>query len=264
MAAVVVEACAFSAPCHGVVISDILCWAKNLLDSYSLDRVARFLVAFCKVSVLLDVEKQVTGYLEGLGDAGAGAPSMRRTGSRGKDYVDAFKIATKLVEVVQWLTGKEVKLCSENLSALPPMGFGILCKEVTDSYSASLAESAGIPATPALTTIEERMERLTSIEKKIESLAKQLQQCTVPALVGGLSSSEWPALPEKKGGTAAAGENVWSPASLSYTTPPSVSVRIKEAASRKPVKSTSSAVMGIGMSEKLKSTPIYKEDLPER
>ena len=71
MAAIVVDAGSFSSPCPGVILSEILCWVKNLLCSYSVDNVAKFLVAFCKAEVLQKTEEEVRAFLEGMEDAGA-------------------------------------------------------------------------------------------------------------------------------------------------------------------------------------------------
>ena len=69
------------------------------------------------------------------------------------DFVDAFKMAKRLVEVVQWLGGKSVKVCSEDLSALPPVGFGIVSVSTARAYCEALANVT----TPAESPVQEAL-----------------------------------------------------------------------------------------------------------
>lgn len=250
MAAVLVDACSFSSPCPGVILSELLCWTKNLLLSYGSDRVAKLLVAFCKLEVLLKAETEVSAFVEAMGEEEKrGAPSLKskRTASRAVDYVDGYKIASRLVEAVEWLVGKAVKICAEDLAKLPPVSFGLM--------EANLFSETAERDTSTAQQLEEAVK---AIDKKIDTLTSELKSFS-PATSDRVTSFADIMAQQKLEGAPAMPESgiEWSPLSCTNAHTPLMDARKPPALRPRSQPSGRPPLMGKGTSEKLKSTPLY-------
>ena len=117
--AAVVGACSFVSPSSNLIISDVLCWVKNLRKVYSPDRVCKFLVSFCSPELLASTDEAVSSFSEGLPKK-LGAAS-KRTKARSVDYSDCYKIAVRLVECAEEMISRSIKLCSEDTNLFPPI-----------------------------------------------------------------------------------------------------------------------------------------------
>lgn len=269
--AAVVDTCNFDAPTGDVVICELLQWVRNLLSVYSKDRCAKLIIAFASSDLLVSIEKQVTEFIKGKGVELHALPKIPRKEVTASDYVGCHKVAIRLMETVTWLVDNGVRVCGE-ATKFPHVSFGVTSAGVQKAYVDAITTVSGMEGADAVNNSLSKIQagidglerQMGELEGEIREQAVGLKLLRAPVEQVSDLVDEFPPLPTS---------GAWSPLNLSSN--PSVLAQIT---SQPPVAATpavgrptapwqlvsraavanskrSSAVIGVGKSDKLKGVP---------